>query len=391
MHDLNRSGFLDYRELRGALRHYGINTSDLEAAPHIAKMRCERDGRNSTGRSQFQIALRCMLRSSPWHRTDGALLPLFVLVRQQLECNQAHKTAVLLRWWRCSRLDSPAPHLSVPCRRLTSFAAMTTIPMGRWTSTSSTSSFGTRLQKCARGTCVGSLVYSSCRSMLARLQSQDCVLMAPQAGKLPSLSVPEDMLLAHVDNAHPQVQDLSALRLAGVTAPVAADLVRYPDVPDDLRAAFHFFDSNHSGFLDYRELRQAPPRVVLSLQPYTLQRRKSNMLAFEYSTKMPPSGQALVYYGIDTSVRSTAALLSQYDDNPDGKLDLGEFDQLVRSTAKRRREVQTWESKQTHICNDDLSCRSPLTPRPCLKKPSLFKPFVSSLPRSRLSPTLALL
>ena len=80
----------------------------------------------------------------------------------------------------------------------------------------------------------------------------------------------------------------------------------YDEHGDDLRAgtrgtyaraeaAFRHYDRNRSGFLDYRELRNA-----------------------------------LRHYGMDTSLRGAAEVLQAYDDRPDGRLDIHEFTRLVR-------------------------------------------------------------
>ena len=62
-----------------------------------------------------------------------------------------------------------------------------------------------------------------------------------------------------------------------------------------MRSAFAHFDRNRSGYLDYRELRSA-----------------------------------LTHMGLDISTAATVELLRAYDDYPDGKLDVFEFDTLVR-------------------------------------------------------------
>ena len=62
-----------------------------------------------------------------------------------------------------------------------------------------------------------------------------------------------------------------------------------------VRSAFAHFDRNRSGYLDYRELRSA-----------------------------------LTHMGLDISTAATVDLLRAYDDYPDGKLDVFEFDTLVR-------------------------------------------------------------
>merc|ERR1712023_602788 len=58
--------------------------------------------------------------------------------------------------------------------------------------------------------------------------------------------------------------------------------------------AFAHFDANRSGYLDYRELRSA-----------------------------------LKHYGIDVNLRGAAEVVAAYDDYPDGKLELVEFEALV--------------------------------------------------------------
>ena len=62
-----------------------------------------------------------------------------------------------------------------------------------------------------------------------------------------------------------------------------------------VRSAFDHFDKNRSGYLDYRELRNALRRM-----------------------------------GFDVSTRTAIDVLRAYDDHPDGKLDVHEFDNLVR-------------------------------------------------------------
>ncbi|KOO22851.1 hypothetical protein Ctob_011011 [Chrysochromulina tobinii] len=71
-------------------------------------------------------------------------------------------------------------------------------------------------------------------------------------------------------------------------------------VPQRVRNAFEACDFNHDGYLGYRELRTA-----------------------------------LRMYGIDVSARAVASVLAECDANPDGKLDLVEFHQMVRDAEQR--------------------------------------------------------
>jgi Ca2+-binding EF-hand superfamily protein len=66
--------------------------------------------------------------------------------------------------------------------------------------------------------------------------------------------------------------------------------------PSPVTRAFYHFDANKSGFLGYRELRDA-----------------------------------LRHYGLsDATIRDAQSVLRRYDDTPDGRLDLNEFAELVR-------------------------------------------------------------
>ena len=74
-----------------------------------------------------------------------------------------------------------------------------------------------------------------------------------------------------------------------------------PSPRADVRAAFERYDRNRSGFLDYRELRNA-----------------------------------LEHMGYDVDEAAAAEVLRVYDDRPhDGKMDIGEFAQLVHDLAPR--------------------------------------------------------
>ena len=71
-------------------------------------------------------------------------------------------------------------------------------------------------------------------------------------------------------------------------------------VPARVVAAFEHFDRDISGFLDYRELRDA-----------------------------------LQHYGIDLSASATARIIAAYEVRPDGKLDLYEFQRLIHDIQER--------------------------------------------------------
>ena len=72
------------------------------------------------------------------------------------------------------------------------------------------------------------------------------------------------------------------------------------DITANARATFEHFGQEPIGFLDYRELKNA-----------------------------------LIHMRYDVSTRDAIELLRAYDDNPDGKLDVGEFSRLVADLNTR--------------------------------------------------------
>ena len=71
--------------------------------------------------------------------------------------------------------------------------------------------------------------------------------------------------------------------------------MKAPELAPPVHRAFAFFDRDHSGFLDARELTKA-----------------------------------LRHYGLDADTDEARKFLSAYDDTPDGKLDVSEFNHLIR-------------------------------------------------------------
>ena len=81
---------------------------------------------------------------------------------------------------------------------------------------------------------------------------------------------------------------------SGVIRANAAPALEYEKLNVRVRRAFAAFDTNRSGLLDYRELRNA-----------------------------------LRHYGLDATARGAARVLAAYDSNPDGKMDVVEFARLI--------------------------------------------------------------
>ena len=78
----------------------------------------------------------------------------------------------------------------------------------------------------------------------------------------------------------------------------------YGEIPDSVRDAFFFYDANHSGFLDYLELRAA-----------------------------------LRGYGYEADINECVDLVRQYDDDLDGKLSLYEFSAVILDLARHEQHA----------------------------------------------------
>ncbi len=94
-----------------------------------------------------------------------------------------------------------------------------------------------------------------------------------------------------------QADDSEGAASPNLRVPVPPNVLR-ASVDAAIAATFKVFDANHSGFLDFLELRNA-----------------------------------LKHYGVDCTDIEAASLLRRYDDHPDGKLDLEEFTTLVHDIS----------------------------------------------------------
>lgn len=186
-----------------------------------------------------------------------------------------------------------------------------------------------------------------------------------------------------------------------VSAAMMPDARALSRVPRHVKSAFDAFDANHSGYLDYRELRYAlgylgidvgsdraaatvlyayddhpdgkldliefgrlcedveerggvfarpealgpvdvvPPRVRAAFDLFDADGSGS--------IDAPELRRALRHYGIDLTEYETAHVLEEYDDHPDGKLDLPEFAQLVRDAS--RGFVLTTRTSKAHLAS----------------------------------------
>ena len=129
----------------------------------------------------------------------------------------------------------------------------------------------------------------------------------------PSAREAARILAAYDDHPDGRLDVTEFYRLAqdltqGVVRAAAAPTYDYEQLPARVRETFAEFDTNRSGFLDYREVRQA-----------------------------------LRAYGLDTTKTGAARVLAAYDRKPDGKLDIAEFARIVhdldRGQIRSVREV----------------------------------------------------
>ena len=59
--------------------------------------------------------------------------------------------------------------------------------------------------------------------------------------------------------------------------------------------------------------------------------------------------KALRHYGLDLSKAQVTAILRNYDDNPDGELDLGEFARLVKDIETGNIKIPKEEGKRKNF------------------------------------------
>ena len=91
-------------------------------------------------------------------------------------------------------------------------------------------------------------------------------------------------------------------------------------MPQRVVNAFRYFDRNDSGFLDYRELRDA-----------------------------------LNHMGFDCSTGGAKEVVMRYDDRPDGKLDVNEFAELVRDIDRLlEKHIDAVHSKVQSLVRSDI-------------------------------------
>ena len=111
---------------------------------------------------------------------------------------------------------------------------------------------------------------------------------------------------------------LDVQEFAALVADLEAGMIRAQDsgIPEHVVKAFRHFDRNGTGYLDFRELKQA-----------------------------------LKYMGLNLSSASAKEIVMRYDDRPDGKLDIREFAELVadlESGVVRANSPPTVEADTIH-------------------------------------------
>ena len=117
---------------------------------------------------------------------------------------------------------------------------------------------------------------------------------------------------------------ISSLRGASTHGARASSAVKGKAVvPPAVKQVFMAFDGNASGFLDFRELRNA-----------------------------------LEHYGIDTKLPDAERIVAAYDDQPDGKLNLDEFSELIydlsNGVVRALPELAASRSNPAYACNYEL-------------------------------------
>jgi len=211
--DANKSGFLGYRELRNALRHYGLSDATIRDAQSVVRR----------------------YDDTPDGRLD---LNEFADLVRDLEAGFV-------------RSDAVPPRIA---RTFYHFDANKS----------------------------GFLGYRELRDALRHYGLSDATIRDAQS------------VVRRYDETPDGRLDLN--EFAELVRDLEAGVVRSDAVPPKVARTFYHFDANKSGFLGYRELRNA-----------------------------------LRHYGLsDVTIRDARSVVRRYDDTPDGKLDLREFAELVR-------------------------------------------------------------
>ena len=303
--DRNASGFLDYRELRDALQHHGVDVTTQEAKEVLAAYDDEPDGKMDRG----EFAELC----------------------RDLESNAADTAP------RKEKVAKSKPTASGKAKKV-----------GGTTGTGATKPLSGKAGAPGSKTGVdevfaqfdhndsGFLDYRELRDAL-RHYGIDVTLPEAQAvlalyddnpdGKLDKkefgqlardIEAGSTRKVSAPRSSRPTSAPRSALTRGGAKAQPAVPARKAK--PGKSKAsnasvddAFAKFDGNDSGFLDYRELRDA-----------------------------------LRHYGIDVTLPEAQAVLALYDDNPDGKLDKSEFAKLISDIeAGSTRKVSAPRSSTT--------------------------------------------
>ena len=349
--DANKSGFLGYRELRNALRHYGFSDATIrDAQSVVCRYDDTPDGRLDL--NEFAELVRDLeagvVRSpaaapsqnhiSPYsgrYTSPGA--PEHRWARHmQRKLDEADD-----RWRSLSGVRSEMQAVRLEAQELTDHAtmALSHIELKRrdaeeraLAAEKGSAKSEARIRDAER---LAEFVTSEWRNTEARLVAKE-----KQATTEKKRLLQEAADLKR--DVHRIISGRSStspfLRPPQVVSPLSEapqyhSLSTFAEPSPKATRAFYHFDANKSGFLGYRELRNA-----------------------------------LRHYGFsDATIRDARSAVRRYDDTPDGKLDLNEFAELVRDLEAgvvRSPEAPLGGVTAGWTPPDERSSASPLVPMP---------------------------
>ena len=284
--DRNGSGFLDYRELKTALQHLGIDLSSGGSSELLMRYDDKPDGKldvNEFGALVQDLEAGVVRASAPPPAPTGGLgllrppTPPPPPPPQPLQ--QPSSPAFF---------PPPSPVHTNPVAQLFDLGSqavrvVNTLPLEERYVTSDTLDLVAHQLKRGGGRASDPFHSVLPRAIRDGSPVEDLVLHDPLREEQDAQAMMEAAAMARLESQRAIFEaEQEALRLM------------HQSVPQHVSDAFRHFDANGSGYLDYRELKSA-----------------------------------LKYMGFDLSTGGAMEVVRRYDDRPDGKLDVKEFAELI--------------------------------------------------------------
>ena len=311
--DANKSGFLGYRELRNALRHYGLSDATIRDAQSVVRRYDETpDGRLDL--NEFAQLVRDLeagvVRSDAVSPSPNPISPYSG--RYTSPGAPEHRWARHMqrkldeaddRWRLLSGVRSEMQAVRLEAQELTDHAtmALSHIELKRreaeeraLAAEKESADSQARIRDAERLAEFASAAWKNTEARLVAKEKQAATERKRLLQEAADLKRDAHRIISGRSSTSPFLRPPQIVTPLS-EAPQYHSLSTFAE-PSSVTRAFYHFDANKSGFLGYRELRDA-----------------------------------LRHYGLsDATIRDAQSVLRRYDDTPDGRLDLNEFAELVR-------------------------------------------------------------